>query len=113
MGLKPRAGSSPAFGTIAQHNSWAFHIMFTVYVLKSNLKKFHYVGFTDNLERRLAQHNAGYNKSTKPYRPFELLYTETVNTSHEARKREKFLKSGKGREFINNLEDESRAGGSP
>jgi len=77
--------------------------MYTVYVIKSINKKFTYVGFTDNLERRLMQHNAGFNRSTKPYLPFELIHTEEFVTSKDARLREIFLKSGKGREFIKNL----------
>ena len=104
MRLKPRAGSSPAFGTKAQPKSWALYFMFTVYVLKSLIKNFHYVGFTDNLERRFTQHNLGYERSTKAYKPFKLIYTEVVATREEAREREKFLKSGKGREFIKSLE---------
>ena len=78
--------------------------MYTVYVIKSLSKKFIYAGFTDNLTRRLMQHNAGFNKSTKPYLPYKLIYTEQVETSAEARKRELFLKSGKGREFIKTIE---------
>ena len=79
--------------------------MYTVYVLKSIIKDFHYVGFTDNLGRRFPEHNLGYNRSTKAYRPFKLIYTETVTTRKEAREKEKFLKSGKGREFIKSLEE--------
>jgi putative endonuclease len=77
--------------------------MYTIYVIKSLTKIFTYVGFTNNLERRLTEHNLGYNNSTKSYRPFELVYTEAANTSSEARNREKFLKSGKGREFLKQL----------
>jgi putative endonuclease len=74
--------------------------MYTIYIIKSKLKNFTYVGFTNNLERRLFEHNSGYNKSTKAFLPFDLVYSEEVENSIEARKREKFFKSGKGREFI-------------
>lgn len=77
--------------------------MITVYVIKSKNKNFTYVGFTNNLSRRLSDHNSGFNKSTKSYLPFELVYTEKVESTTEARKREKFLKSGKGRELIKSL----------
>ncbi len=55
---------------------------------------------TDNLERRLNEHNAGYNKTTKPYSPFELIHKEEFTNRIEARKREKYFKSGSGKEFI-------------
>jgi putative endonuclease len=74
--------------------------MYTIYIIKSKVKNFTYVGFTNNLERRLFEHNSGYNKSTKAFLPFDLVYSEEVENSIEARKREKFYKSGKRREFI-------------
>ena len=77
--------------------------MYKVYVIKSTIKKFTYVGFTSDLERRLHEHQSGFNRSTKPYRPFELIYSEDAATSKEARMREKYLKSGRGREFIKSL----------
>jgi len=74
--------------------------LFTVYAIKSTVKNFTYVGFTSNMDRRLYYHNSGFEKSTKPYSPFNLIYSEEVLTRTEARLREKFLKSGKGREFL-------------
>jgi len=50
--------------------------MITVYAIKSQKKDWIYVGQTDNLERRLKEHNSGFNKSTKPYFPFELIFQE-------------------------------------
>jgi len=58
---------------------------------------------TDNLERRLKEHNTGKMKSTKGYLPWVLFYSEKVETRLEARKREIFLKSGAGRQFIRTL----------
>ncbi len=49
---------------------------------------------TNNLERRLHQHQNGKCKSTKAYMPFKLLYKEILATRLEAREREKYLKSG-------------------
>lgn len=66
--------------------------MYTIYIIKSKVKNFTYVGFTNNLERRLFEHNSGYNKSTKAFLPFDLVYSEEIENSIEARKREKFLK---------------------
>jgi len=57
---------------------------------------------TNNLERRLGEHNSGQSKSTKARAPFQLVYNEIVESRELARKREKFLKTGCGREFIRN-----------
>lgn len=77
--------------------------MYHVYVLRSKVKNYHYVWMTDNVERRLAQHNEWKNQSTKAYLPFELFYTEAVEDTKQAREREKFLKSWVWRKFIKTL----------
>ena len=58
---------------------------------------------TNNLERRLNEHNNGENRSTKAYKPFELVYFEEFKTRMEARNKEKYLKSGIGKEFLKKL----------
>jgi len=75
--------------------------MVTVYVLQGKDKR--YVGITNNLVRRLAEHRSGHTKSAQIIGQFKLLHTETFPDYSSARKREKFLKSGVGREFLNNL----------
>ncbi len=77
--------------------------MFYVYVISSLAKNYIYVGLTDNLERRINQHNSGKSKTTKPYMPFVLIYQEKHETRAEARIREKYLKSGIGKEFLKSL----------
>ena len=52
---------------------------------------------------RISLHNNGNVESTKNRRPLELLYYEEIEDRAEAAKREKFLKSGKGREFLNSI----------
>ena len=75
--------------------------MYTVYVLYSpNFNKI-YIGYSSNIEERLNSHNHLATKGyTIKYRPWELFYTEIFDTKAEAMKREKQLKSAKGREFI-------------
>ncbi len=74
---------------------------FHVYVLRSVKNGKRYVGSTskDAMER-LAEHNAGVNRWTKSNRPFILLYVEDFSSRTEARKRENFLKTGQGREWL-------------
>jgi len=76
--------------------------MFFVYAIKSTEHNYIYVGLTNNLDRRIKQHQSGHEKTTRYYRPFKLIYTEECNNRLFARKREKFLKSGAGKEFLKN-----------
>jgi putative endonuclease len=77
--------------------------MYTVYALKSVSRNYIYVGMTNDLSERLNRHNRGYEKSTKPYRPFILIYKEKCSSRIEARKREIYLKSGVGKEFLKSI----------
>jgi len=74
--------------------------MFHVYVLRSQKDGTLYIGLTNNLERRLMQHNEGKTQSTCSRRPFDLMLSETFPTRQAARDREKFYKSGFGRELL-------------
>jgi len=76
---------------------------FTVYAIKSLSRKYIYVGMTNNLERRLKEHNQRENRSTKAYTPFILIFSETFKTRNLARIKEKYLKSGVGKSFLKNL----------
>ena len=71
--------------------------MYFVYVLQSLHHDFRYTGMTQNLERRLSQHDRGSTSSTKFYAPFVIIHSEAFESSNEARTREKYLKSAAGR----------------
>ena len=75
---------------------------FTVYVLRSLRNGRHYVGFTSRpLEQRLEEHNRGHPKGWSSRNgPFEVAYQEKYDGESEARARERFLKSGRGREWL-------------
>jgi len=66
--------------------------MFYFYILKSKKDNELYYGSTDNLQRRLLEHNNGEVKSTKSRRPFELRYYESYHNEEDARKREHSIK---------------------
>ena len=75
--------------------------MFFVSVIRSVTRPYRYVGITENVDRRLDEHEKGKSKSTRGRGPFELIHTESFETRDEARAREKFLKSGVGRKWLN------------
>lgn len=74
--------------------------MYYVYVLKSEQHYRFYVGMSQDVERRLAEHNSGKTKSTKGYRPWKLFFYEAFPDRQAARAREKYLKSGYGKQWI-------------
>ena len=77
--------------------------MYYLYILKSIKYKKSYVGISDNVNRRLKEHNAGKMFFTKRYKPWEIIYTENFSTLVDAQKREKYMKSGTGRRFMKKL----------
>ena len=77
--------------------------MYTVYAIKSIQRNYIYVWLTNNLERRIKEHNLWQSSTTKPYAPFVLVYSESCDTRVDAREREKYLKSGCWKEFLKSL----------
>jgi putative endonuclease len=75
--------------------------MFKVYVLYSVTFDKIYIGYTSDIYNRILSHNELATKGyTLKYRPWKILLTEDFTTKAEAMKREKQLKSAKGREYI-------------
>jgi len=75
-----------------------------VYILRSIKNKKHYVGITNDISRRFLEHNSGWVSKTKCYKPFELIHVELAQDIKQARKIEKYFKSGCGREIIKEIE---------
>lgn len=76
---------------------------YSIYVLRSEKDDRLYVGMSSDVIRRVHEHTQGYVFSTKGYLPWKLVYEEFVGTRVEARKREKYLKSGSGKEFLKKI----------
>ncbi len=74
-----------------------------VYALLSEVRNYIYVGISNDVQRRFKEHNDGRNKTTKPYRPFKIILVEKYSNRAEARIREKYLKSGCGKEYLKTL----------
>lgn len=66
--------------------------MFFVYILKSLKDNQCYTGYTNNLKRRIEEHNSGKSKSTKPRAQFKLIYYEAYVSEKDAKRREHNLK---------------------
>jgi putative endonuclease len=74
-----------------------------VYVLKSKMDGRHYVGSGKDVSERLRRHNVGDYKYTKGHRPWNLVYKEEVRSKSESIKKERFFKTGVGREILKKL----------
>lgn len=77
--------------------------MYYVYIIKSQNHSRYYTGYTNNITDRLEHHNSGATKSTKPYRPWILVYTEQFKNKKLAWLREKQIKKFKGGEAFKKL----------
>lgn len=71
-----------------------------VYILYNHLENFIYIGYSEDLKQRVASHNNGENKSTKPYIPLDIIHYEAYRNIKDAKRRELYLKSNKGRTTI-------------
>jgi putative endonuclease len=83
--------------------------MYYVYVIWSEKLKKRYVDSTQNIEKRLEQHNKGKTLFTLRGIPWILIYREAFETRSEALKREKILKSGVGRSWLDKMFPEYKA----
>lgn len=77
--------------------------MYYIYVLLNETKTRTYTGVSAQVEKRLKEHNDGKVKSSRPYRPYRIAYTEAFQTLSEARQAERFYKSTGGRRKLKQL----------
>jgi len=93
------------------------HFMYYVYLLKSKKDNKLYIGLTNDLKKRLIEHNQGLNKSTKYRRPLVLIYYEAYSSLEDAQIRERKLKKFKNsytelkKRIINSLRENKSGGG--
>ncbi len=73
-----------------------------VYLLQSEVDNSWYIGFTNDLNRRLSEHNNGHSFYTKRKIPWILIYYDVSFNKYDAIAREKYLKSGMGRRYLKN-----------
>ncbi len=77
--------------------------MYYVYILYSKKLKKKYIGFSENLKERLLEHNLGKCKFTSRGLPWNLIHYQVFKSEKDARREEEFLITGKGRERLNYL----------
>ena len=78
------------------------NINYITYVLRSEIDKEFYVGFTTNLKKRIEEHNLGKVRSTKARKPLKIIYYEVCYNRADAIHRERYLKSSYGKRYIKN-----------
>ena len=75
--------------------------MYWVYILESKGDRGWYIGYTENLKRRIEEHTAkSGGRTTKTKNDWYLIYCEGYQSQKDALGRERFLKSGGGRRYI-------------
>jgi len=77
-------------------------LMYYTYVIQSQRSKRWYTGSTNDLRKRLNQHNTGKSTWTKNGTPWKLIYYKACLDEQDARSREKYLKTGMGKRYIKN-----------
>ena len=79
---------------------------YKIYILFSDIYRKTYVGFSENPLERMEKHNSGQVASTKKFRPWRIVYEESVENYEEVRNRERYYKSGAGRRKIKAIFDD-------
>lgn len=75
---------------------------FYVYILESEVDKSWYIGYTNDITRRIQEHNNGESYYTKRKMPWRIMYYEVSFNKFDAIAREKYLKTGMGRRYLKN-----------
>jgi putative endonuclease len=73
--------------------------MYYAYILWSSKSKIFYYGYTEDLQKRIKEHNNGISKSTSPHRPWKLLFYAGFKDKKLAKDFELYLKSASGKAF--------------
>ena len=83
--------------------------MFYIYVLQSTKTGRRYLGSCDNLDERIRRHNLGHSKATRHGIPWTLMHSESFSSRAEATRKERFYKTGRGRDELNRLDESAVA----
>ena len=75
-------------------------MMFYTYILQSKKNGNLYTGYTADLRKRFREHNEGKSGYTKSRGPYSLIYYESCLNEEDAKSRELYLKTGKGKRYL-------------
>ncbi|KKP68625.1 MAG: hypothetical protein UR66_C0004G0025 [Candidatus Moranbacteria bacterium GW2011_GWE1_35_17] len=78
-------------------------VFYYVYILLSLKDGNFYIGFTEDLKRRVSEHNSGKTFSTKCRKPFEIIFYEAYRNKYDALRREKYFKTTKGKTTLRSM----------
>jgi len=78
-------------------------MFYYVYVLQSIEGKNLYIGYTNDLRKRVKEHNRQLNFSTKAYAPWNLVHYEAYRNKKDAQRREKYLKTSQGARLLKRM----------
>jgi len=78
-------------------------MFYYVYLLESVKYGNLYIGYTSDLNKRLKEHNHGLNFSTKPHRPWKLIFYEAYRNEKDAKRREDYLKTSQGGRLLKRM----------
>ena len=78
-------------------------MFYYVYVLQSLKSNGLYIGYTEDLRKRLQEHNRGLNFSTKPHKPWKLIHYEAYLNEKDAKRREEYLKTNQGARILKRM----------
>jgi putative endonuclease len=77
--------------------------MVIVYAIWSERFNRIYVGMSQDIDKRLKEHNTGMTQSTKPFRPWKIIFTERFENWEKGRVAEKYYKSGIGKQLLKKM----------
>jgi putative endonuclease len=93
----------PLAGSRSKREKQSIMPNYQVYILRSLEHNRYYIGHSENVEKRVSEHNFGKVRSTKAYRPWKIIYTEKKENKKEAYAREMQIKSFKHGEAFKKL----------
>jgi putative endonuclease len=77
-----------------------FHYVYALQSLKNGSL---YIGYSDDLGKRLQKHNRGLNFSTRPYLSWQLIHYEAYRNEKDAKRRERYLKTSQGSRLLKRM----------
>jgi putative endonuclease len=92
---------APSYGWLRRRKTMTTEFYYVYLIRSTKLPAQTYIGFTEDLQQRIADQNGGASVHTAPFRPWRLVSAHAFMDVKRAREFEKYLKSGSGRASAN------------